>query len=103
MLNGALVQNDVSYDEAYDLYRVLYDKSTVVEKVKLKSWLYYMQCRDKGGRKGVTYSDFVTLVDTMKFVELVRTYCIDVTDIGTIDEVVDSLKTAIPDRENVLM
>lgn len=101
MLNGAVVKNVVSYDEAYDLYRVLYPNSDKAGKVKLKVWLYYMECRDKGSKRGVTYTDFINLVDTMDFVNLVKTYCIDVSDIGSVDEVIDVLKVNIPDKVTV--
>lgn len=59
-----------------------YPVSDIGERVRLKCWLYYIQSRDSGGKKGLNYELFKEHTSVVDYVEMIKGYLIDCSDVG---------------------
>jgi hypothetical protein len=89
MYNSMDEQNGlIPLERAIHEFDQLYNQVNAVAKIKMKCWLYYCQGRASGGKLCVTFDVYDSHMRAVDYIEMVRGLCVDVSDIGGLDNAV---------------
>lgn len=82
-------ENLLSLDEAKEYYNAVYGKASDANKIRLKCWLYYCECREKGGKHSIPFDQHRKTLKAVDYLSHVRGRTIDCSDMGGYDKAVD--------------
>lgn len=85
VLNEISSHNLISLADATSYFNKTYRSSCDDIKIKLKCWLYYSECRAEGNKMTLPFNEYVKVVGLTEYLEYVRKYVIDCSDIGGVD------------------
>lgn len=86
MLNEINTYNLISLADATSYFNRVYKNSCDDIKIKLKCWLYYSECRSEGNKMTIPFNEYVKMVGLTEYLEYVRKYIVDCSDIGGVDK-----------------
>lgn len=86
MSNAAVASREELLSQFTADFQAEYDKADNETKVKLKCWLYFNEGRAKGGKKGFTFADYDKGMKRVDYLKMVKSYCVDVSDIGGVEQ-----------------
>lgn len=82
MLHIESLPCETSLDEARDYANIIYQFSDVETKIKLRCWIHFCECRHEGGKKGISFNDFLNVAENEHYLGFLRSMLIDCSDLG---------------------
>lgn len=87
-------------ERAVHLFDQRYVSASLRQRLLLKAWLYYCQCRAKAGAWVLSFESFMSNVSLDYLLSLVRGCCLDLSDIGGVTRATALLLNSVKE-ENV--
>ena len=82
-------QNQTSITMARRKFKRLYENADIVEKIKLKIWIYNCECNNNKGFSPNTFESFIINLKDIDYIQQIQDNMVDVSDIGTKESVIN--------------
>lgn len=90
--------NMISYNQAVAEFNRLYPMSAEVTKVQLKCWLYYCECRARGGKDALPFPAFKKYMRAVDYIDMLNGMIIDCSDLGGVARAKDLIYQRYMDK-----